>query len=193
MKTMPSWRRALALFILGIPASGCSTFIGASGGPSWDTGTGVPAAAFAAHAGLGYSDQGALNSGYASADLRFKVGPQLTQAALGLGGFMTSSLPGDRLLLYTRPGFHLLQFDSFESETYFGMFSPYLEIGGGVVLYETGYAENMLLVTDTRRTRLFLTLGGSIEYDIRFGGPDSGYGGLIVGLGLSDESMDVSF
>ncbi|MBI5518256.1 MAG: hypothetical protein HY909_31080 [Deltaproteobacteria bacterium] len=156
-----------ATFLLGAVAllgEGCSMFLHAQGGAVIGT-SGAVGGALEASGGFGSGSTGqGSQSGYGyEATLRMKVSPDLVSAAIGSGGYLASM--GSDYFVWAHAGMHLVQLDVLDRRAQVSAFSPYTSFGYGFRL------------SDGAR----LTVGLSMEYDLRFEAPDEGFFGLQLG------------
>lgn len=118
-----------------------------------------------AHMGIGLGDGKDSGAGI-GIQSRNKFSSSTEQTAVG-GHFYMFGGP-----VFGRLGFNALQFEKVDKKSSFGMLSPFADVG---------------LVTIGPKKGGGITLGGTIEYDVRFSDvPNEPYVGLYIGWALME-------
>jgi hypothetical protein len=169
-----SSRRALAAVGL-LLAMGCNPLLTVDGGYFAALSERPGREGVAANLRVGMFDDSQRTQAFGTTlGFRTKFSARLTQFALSQDMWLEPVAHHFAVRPYLRAGINSYQFESLDGSFAYGMFSPYAEAGWVVRVTELGFEE------------LLLTLGGAIEYDLRFTDhPDEGYWSALVGLALS--------
>lgn len=169
----PARRRsaALALALWAPLLSGCWAWARVDGGVTTPTTLceGCQGATVNTHFAAGEDGEAGFDTA-----IRMKFTPDVAQFAYGVG--YVGTFQPEPVSPYFLGGAHLLQLESAFDEFAIGAFSPYAELGARIAL------------SDRRGGLVELSLGTSIEYDLRFTDqPNQGFWGFMIGVGVSDD------